>query len=63
MCCFIYLYFHSVVEKSVSHKKSFSSGKITGKENALVICNHRSDIDWLIGWVLAQVPIFPKSLE
>ncbi|KAL5156822.1 1-acyl-sn-glycerol-3-phosphate acyltransferase 3 [Glycine soja] len=28
--------------------------KILGKENALVICNHRSDIDWLIGWVLAQ---------
>lgn len=28
--------------------------KISGKENALLICNHRSDIDWLIGWVLAQ---------
>lgn len=26
-----------------------------GKEHALVICNHRSDIDWLVGWVLAQV--------
>ncbi|XP_019058526.1 PREDICTED: 1-acyl-sn-glycerol-3-phosphate acyltransferase 3 [Tarenaya hassleriana] len=25
-----------------------------GKEHALLICNHRSDIDWLIGWVLAQ---------
>ncbi|KAJ6332000.1 hypothetical protein OIU76_010390 [Salix suchowensis] len=25
-----------------------------GKEHALVICNHRSDIDWLVGWVLAQ---------
>ncbi|CAA7048478.1 unnamed protein product [Microthlaspi erraticum] len=25
-----------------------------GKEHALVICNHRSDIDWLIGWVMAQ---------
>ncbi|KAF9679677.1 hypothetical protein SADUNF_Sadunf06G0039400 [Salix dunnii] len=24
------------------------------KEHALVICNHRSDIDWLVGWVLAQ---------
>lgn len=26
-----------------------------GKEHALVISNHRSDIDWLIGWILAQV--------
>ncbi|XP_042442105.1 1-acyl-sn-glycerol-3-phosphate acyltransferase PLS1-like isoform X1 [Zingiber officinale] len=26
----------------------------TGKEHALVICNHRSDIDWLVGWILAQ---------
>ncbi|XP_010554846.1 PREDICTED: 1-acyl-sn-glycerol-3-phosphate acyltransferase 2 [Tarenaya hassleriana] len=25
-----------------------------GREHALVICNHRSDIDWLVGWVLAQ---------
>ncbi|CAN0909977.1 1-acyl-sn-glycerol-3-phosphate acyltransferase 2 [Linum grandiflorum] len=25
-----------------------------GKEHALVLCNHRSDIDWLVGWVLAQ---------
>lgn len=28
--------------------------EIMGKERALVICNHRSDIDWLVGWVLAQ---------
>lgn len=28
--------------------------KYMGKEHALVICNHRSDIDWLVGWVLAQ---------
>jgi 1-acyl-sn-glycerol-3-phosphate acyltransferase len=26
-----------------------------GKEHALVICNHRSDIDWLVGWIMAQV--------
>lgn len=32
---------------------------LTGKEHALLICNHRSDIDWLIGWVLAQV--LPKN--
>lgn len=25
-----------------------------GKEHALVVCNHKSDIDWLVGWVLAQ---------
>ncbi|OVA12264.1 Phospholipid/glycerol acyltransferase [Macleaya cordata] len=25
-----------------------------GKEHALLIANHRSDIDWLVGWVLAQ---------
>ncbi|KAL5545584.1 hypothetical protein UlMin_005271 [Ulmus minor] len=25
-----------------------------GKEHALLISNHRSDIDWLVGWVLAQ---------
>lgn len=28
---------------------------LTGKEHALVISNHRSDIDWLVGWILAQV--------
>ncbi|KAJ0982343.1 hypothetical protein J5N97_010598 [Dioscorea zingiberensis] len=28
--------------------------KSMGKEHALVICNHRSDIDWLVGWILAQ---------
>ncbi|KAK2439211.1 1-acyl-sn-glycerol-3-phosphate acyltransferase [Trifolium repens] len=28
--------------------------ELFGKENALLICNHRSDIDWLVGWVLAQ---------
>ncbi|KAG9449497.1 hypothetical protein H6P81_009462 [Aristolochia fimbriata] len=28
--------------------------KLMGKEHALVICNHKSDIDWLVGWVLAQ---------
>ncbi|KAL8467206.1 hypothetical protein ACS0TY_036067 [Phlomoides rotata] len=28
--------------------------EMLGKERALIICNHRSDIDWLVGWVLAQ---------
>ncbi|KAM5574231.1 1-acyl-sn-glycerol-3-phosphate acyltransferase 3 [Rosa sericea] len=28
--------------------------KLMGKEHALLICNHRSDIDWLVGWVMAQ---------
>ncbi|KAM7509155.1 hypothetical protein LguiA_019608 [Lonicera macranthoides] len=28
--------------------------QMMGKEHALLICNHRSDIDWLVGWVLAQ---------
>ncbi|XP_059462584.1 1-acyl-sn-glycerol-3-phosphate acyltransferase 2 [Corylus avellana] len=28
--------------------------QLMGKEHALLICNHKSDIDWLIGWVLAQ---------
>ncbi|OWM67215.1 1-acyl-sn-glycerol-3-phosphate acyltransferase 2 [Punica granatum] len=27
---------------------------LMGKEHSLIICNHRSDIDWLVGWVLAQ---------
>ncbi|CAN4123348.1 unnamed protein product [Withania somnifera] len=27
---------------------------LMGKEHALVIANHRSDIDWLVGWILAQ---------
>ncbi|KAG6414112.1 hypothetical protein SASPL_126830 [Salvia splendens] len=27
---------------------------LMGKEHALLICNHKSDIDWLVGWVLAQ---------
>jgi lysophosphatidic acid acyltransferase/lysophosphatidylinositol acyltransferase len=26
-----------------------------GKEHALLISNHRSDIDWLVGWIMAQV--------
>jgi lysophosphatidic acid acyltransferase/lysophosphatidylinositol acyltransferase len=26
-----------------------------GKEHALVISNHRSAIDWLVGWIMAQV--------
>ncbi|XP_022746009.1 1-acyl-sn-glycerol-3-phosphate acyltransferase 2-like isoform X4 [Durio zibethinus] len=30
------------------------SFNLMGKEHALVIANHRSDIDWLVGWVLAQ---------
>ncbi|KAJ0973619.1 hypothetical protein J5N97_015584 [Dioscorea zingiberensis] len=25
-----------------------------GKEHALVIPNHRSDVDWLVGWILAE---------
>lgn len=28
--------------------------QLMGKEHALVISNHKSDIDWLIGWVVAQ---------
>ncbi|KAI5682955.1 hypothetical protein M9H77_04183 [Catharanthus roseus] len=28
--------------------------QMMGKEHALVVSNHRSDIDWLVGWVLAQ---------
>ncbi|KAI8526221.1 hypothetical protein RHMOL_Rhmol13G0291600 [Rhododendron molle] len=28
--------------------------QLMGKEHALLICNHKSDIDWLVGWVLAQ---------
>jgi lysophosphatidic acid acyltransferase/lysophosphatidylinositol acyltransferase len=27
----------------------------SGKEHALVISNHHSDIDWLVGWIIAQV--------
>ncbi|CAL5437886.1 unnamed protein product [Camellia sinensis] len=28
--------------------------QLMGREHALVIANHRCDIDWLVGWVLAQ---------
>ncbi|GMH28360.1 hypothetical protein Nepgr_030203 [Nepenthes gracilis] len=28
--------------------------RVMGKEHALLISNHKSDIDWLVGWVLAQ---------
>ncbi|CAH9072285.1 unnamed protein product [Cuscuta europaea] len=28
--------------------------ELMGKEHALFISNHRSDIDWLVGWILAQ---------
>ncbi|XP_064987441.1 1-acyl-sn-glycerol-3-phosphate acyltransferase PLS1-like isoform X1 [Musa acuminata AAA Group] len=27
---------------------------LMGKEHALVISNHKSDIDWLVGWILSQ---------
>ncbi|KAE8701659.1 1-acyl-sn-glycerol-3-phosphate acyltransferase 2 [Hibiscus syriacus] len=37
--------------KVFADRESFS---LMGKEHALVICNHKSDIDWLVGWVLAQ---------
>ncbi|KAF5737705.1 hypothetical protein HS088_TW13G00594 [Tripterygium wilfordii] len=33
---------------------SAQSVNFAGKEHALVVSNHRSDIDWLVGWVLAQ---------
>ncbi|XP_028757109.1 1-acyl-sn-glycerol-3-phosphate acyltransferase 3-like [Neltuma alba] len=36
------------------HTDSETYNQLMGKENALLICNHRSDIDWLVGWVLAQ---------
>ena len=25
-----------------------------GKESAIIVCNHRSDVDWLIGYTLAD---------
>ena len=25
-----------------------------GKESAIILCNHRSDVDWLIGYTLAD---------
>ncbi|CAK7331006.1 unnamed protein product [Dovyalis caffra] len=28
--------------------------ELLGKEHALFICNHKSDVDWLVGWILAQ---------
>ncbi|KAF8009198.1 hypothetical protein BT93_J0246 [Corymbia citriodora subsp. variegata] len=28
--------------------------EMMGKEHTLLICNHKSDIDWLVGWVIAQ---------
>ncbi|KAL6842168.1 hypothetical protein ACP4OV_028147 [Aristida adscensionis] len=31
-----------------------ANGNSIGKEHALVISNHRGDIDWIIGWILAQ---------
>ncbi|KAJ8510334.1 hypothetical protein OPV22_000768 [Ensete ventricosum] len=27
---------------------------LMGKEHALVVSNHQSDIDWLVGWILSQ---------
>lgn len=35
-------------------KNRFSFLCSAGKERALVISNHRSDIDWLVGWIIAQ---------
>ncbi|KAL8142926.1 hypothetical protein V2J09_015958 [Rumex salicifolius] len=36
--------------------------QLMGKEHALVICNHKSDIDWLVGWVLAQACCLGSAL-
>ncbi|KAK1366219.1 1-acylglycerol-3-phosphate O-acyltransferase [Heracleum sosnowskyi] len=44
---------------------------LMGKEHALIICNHKSDVDWLIGWILAQrsgclgsaVPVTKKAAK
>nr|GMC82031.1 1-acyl-sn-glycerol-3-phosphate acyltransferase 2 [Ipomoea batatas] len=36
--------------------------KLMGKEHALLISNHRSDIDWVVGWVLAQVRFISVAL-
>ncbi|KAI8012182.1 1-acyl-sn-glycerol-3-phosphate acyltransferase 2 [Camellia lanceoleosa] len=29
--------------------------RLMGKEHALVVSNHKSDIDWLVGWLLAVI--------
>ncbi|KAH9611977.1 hypothetical protein KSS87_007139 [Heliosperma pusillum] len=36
--------------------------QLMGKEHALVMSNHRSDIDWLVGWVLAQASCLGSTL-
>ncbi|WOH06500.1 hypothetical protein DCAR_0625928 [Daucus carota subsp. sativus] len=44
---------------------------LMGKEHSLIVCNHKSDVDWLIGWILAQrsgclgssVPVTKKSAK
>jgi lysophosphatidic acid acyltransferase/lysophosphatidylinositol acyltransferase len=28
--------------------------ELVGKEHALVLPNHRSDIDWMIGWIICE---------
>ena len=28
--------------------------KKIGKENAVILCNHTGDVDWLMGWILAE---------
>lgn len=35
--------------------KNYLLENYPGKEHALLVCNHRGDIDWLVGWVIAQV--------
>ncbi|KAL6643962.1 hypothetical protein ACP70R_018728 [Stipagrostis hirtigluma subsp. patula] len=35
-------------------RKLSANGNYIGKEHALVISNHRGDIDWIIGWILAE---------
>ncbi|CAN1354779.1 1-acyl-sn-glycerol-3-phosphate acyltransferase 3 [Linum perenne] len=38
----------------VIYTKKWLLSNYAGKEHGLLICNHRSDVDWLVGWVLAQ---------
>lgn len=55
---FLYIFFFFFDSLLLQDLMNLHLRETLGGENAFLICNHRSDIDWLIGWVLAEVNYF-----
>jgi len=45
--------YHANVNLRVFAESASEMAKL-GKEKAVILLNHTSDVDWLIGWILAE---------